>query len=358
MNKLISIEEFLKLAAAIPIIDVRSPGEYDQGHIPGAFNIPLFSNEERAIVGTAYKKIGRQEAIKIGLELVGPKLKLLTIQAEEIIHKKLSENNSNEPRSALVHCWRGGMRSLNFAWLLNLNGIQTHTLIKGYKSYRNLVLNSFNNIKNLVIIGGETGSGKTETLNEISKKGEQVIDLESIACHKGSAFGSLGEKPQPTQEQFENELAFYFNKIDSSRNTWIEDESLRIGRCQLPINLWSAMKNAPILRLSIPKDIRIERLIYDYGSFSKEELAICIRKISKRLGPQHAKQALEELDKGNLRKVVNAILVYYDKAYQYNHDLRKMKNVFLIESNTVEAEINSEKLITMQEQIHNNQSVQ
>ncbi len=343
MNTQLPIEEFMERAGEHPVIDVRSPAEFENGHIPGAHNVPLFDNDERAKVGTAYKQIGRQKAIEIGFELVGPKLKSFISKIQEIT-SALQTPGSQLP-TVLVHCWRGGMRSANFAHLLNVYGFKTHTLEKGYKAYRNFVLKSFEKKANIVIVGGETGSGKTEILNKISLKGEQVIDLEKIANHKGSAFGALGEKPQPTQEQFENDLALCLNKLDLSKRTWMEDESHSIGRCYIPNPVWERMKEAPILRVSIPKQERIERLMNDYGSFSKEELGNCIRNIERRLGPQHAKHALEELEKGNLREVADITLTYYDKAYNYNHEKRNMKDVFFIECETADAKQNADKIV-------------
>ena len=345
MNSPLRIEEFIKLAETFPVIDVRSPAEFKHGHIPEAFNIPLFNNEERAKVGTAYKQIGKQDAIKIGFDLVGPKLKSFVTQVQETISDFQPKTENYKPETLLIHCWRGGMRSANFAHLLNVYGYKTHTLINGYKAYRNFVLKSFENEASIFIIGGETGSGKTEILKKISEQGEQIIDLEFMANHKGSAFGSLGEKAQPTQEQFENNLSYELSKLDFSKPIWLEDESRNIGRCQLPLEIWKKMKQAPIFRINIPRTLRIERLVIDYGSFSKEELKNCIRKIEQRLGGQHVNHALKELEKGNMHEVADAVLVYYDKAYNYNHELRKMKDVFFIDSQTADASVNAGKII-------------
>ncbi len=353
MNVPINIEEFIKLAEEFPVIDVRSPAEFLHGHIPGAHNIPLLDNDERAKVGTAYKQTGRQKAIEIGLELVGPKLRSFIAQAQEVFKKipkqvrdDEQETGNSKPKTVLVHCWRGGMRSANFAHLLNVYGYKTYTLNKGYKAYRNFVLESFKNKPDILIIGGETGSGKTEILLNISKRSHQIVDLEALANHKGSAFGSLGELPQPTQEQFENNLSHALSALDPSRKVWMEDEARSIGRTQLPNPLWEMMKQAPILRIRFPKELRLDRLMNDYGKFSKEELQNCILKIGKRLGPQHVKKALEELEKGNLREVADITLGYYDKAYNYNHEIRNMKDVFFVESETADASVNAEKLIS------------
>ena len=354
MNIPVNIEEFLKRSQEFPIIDVRSPGEFEQGHIPDAYNIPLFDDEERAKVGTTYKQIGREKAIEIGYKIVNPKRKLFLEETEKIISATPLTIN-HQPLTILIHCWRGGMRSAGFANFLNENGYKTYTLIRGYKAYRNFVLQSFEKNANFIIIGGETGSGKTEILKKIGEAGEPIIDWENLAHHKGSAFGSLGEKPQPTQEQFENNLSYEWIKVTSPlsggegpgvrQRIWLEDESRAIGTCQLPNPIWEKMKSAPIIRVRVPKEERIERLMNDYGKFSKEELAHCIMKIEKRLGPQHAKHALEELEKGNLRTVAGITLTYYDKTYDYNHEKRNFKDVFFVECENSDVTTNAKKVL-------------
>lgn len=336
MNTPIEIEIFLKLADSFPVIDVRSPAEFEHGHIPYAHNIPLFDNEERAKIGTAYKQISREKAIEIGYMLANPKINSFIDQLKEIAKSE----------TVLVHCWRGGMRSEKFAQMLNEYGYKTNILIKGYKAYRNHVLKSFEKEANMLIIGGETGSGKTEILRKISENGEQVLDLEALANHKGSAFGALGEKPQTTQEQFENDLSYSLSNLDFSKRIWLEDEARSIGRLQLPKPLWEKMKKAPILRINFPKEQRITRLLNDYGKFPKQELETCILKIGKRLGPQHVQHALEELEKGNLHEVANTALAYYDKAYNHDHEKRNMKDVFFISSETSDVATNSKKIIS------------
>lgn len=255
------------------------------------------------------------------------------------------EQKYKRKNKLLIHCWRGGMRSEKFAGLLNKNGFNALTLIKGYKAYRNHVLASFENNVQILVVGGETGSGKTEILRNLSVMGEQVIDLEAIAHHKGSAFGSLGEHPQPTHEQFENELSAALAKLDPRRRIWLEDESRSIGRAHLPTPLWERMKLAPVLRVSLPKALRIRRLVADYGNFAKPELAACIKKIEQRLGGQHAKHALEELEKGSLEAVADITLTYYDKTYNYNHEKRSMKDIFFIPCDSADAAVNAQKVL-------------
>jgi len=263
------IEEFLQCSRHSIIIDVRSPGEYNHGHIPGAVNIPLFTDEERKVVGTTYKQVSRKEAIKIGLDYFGPKMKNIVEEVEELL-KRSQEKNSN---SVFVHCWRGGMRSGAVAWLLNLYGFKVCTLAGGYKTYRSHVLQTFEQPFNLKILGGFTGSGKTETLKQLEKRGESIIDLESIASHKGSAFGNINMPEQPSQEMFENllcnELIAAKEKAERSnlsspfRGTggiWLEDESQRIGLVNIPGTFWLTMRSSPVFFLDVPFEKRLDHI--------------------------------------------------------------------------------------------------
>ncbi len=191
----VDIENFLRLSEESPVFDVRSPGEFLHAHIPGAFSLPLFTDEQRKVIGTAYKQQSRQVAVKKGLEYFSERMKNMIEDTEEIIEK----NKKNLPGDSriLVHCWRGGMRSRSVAWLLDLYGFKVFTLKGGYKAFRNWTLKQFEKEYDLKILGGYTGSGKTFVLHEMKRNGEAVIDLERLANHKGSAFGSLGEASQP-----------------------------------------------------------------------------------------------------------------------------------------------------------------
>ncbi len=299
------IHDFLNRASQAPVIDVRSPGEYSRGHIPGAVNLPLFTTGERAIVGTIYKQTGRDEAILKGLEIVGPKMAAMVKQARYIAIDN----------QVLVHCWRGGMRSGSVAWLLNTAGIAASTLKGGYKAYRKHILSVFNQPLKLILLGGETGSGKTPYLQALRRRGEQVIDLEALASHKGSSFGAIGEPEQPTDEHFLNLLAAEWMKVDPEKVLWLEDESHRIGAIRLPEELWKQMKEAPMLRVIVPKEVRIQNLVSMYGSLDHRKLAEGILRIQKRLGGLDAKEALLALDNGDLSTTADILLRYYDKSY-------------------------------------------
>lgn len=317
MTERINIEAFLEKTGSIPVIDVRTPAEFEQGHIPGAINIPLFSNEERAVVGTSYKKQGKEIAILQGLEFIGPKLKKTARDALKIAKDK----------KLLVHCWRGGMRSESMAWLFSTVGIHSYILEGGYKAFRRFGKQQLKEKGNILVLGGMTGSGKTELLHLLKEHGEQVIDLEGLAHHKGSAFGALGETPQPTTEQFENELIMQWLALNPLKPIWLEDESKSVGSDFIPDELFLRMRKAPVIFLDIPKKERIRRLVIDYANFDKNMLIFSVEKIQKRLGGQHAKTAIEAIKMDDYSKAIDVVLTYYDKTYQYGLNKRDPKKV-------------------------------
>ena len=314
----ITIEEFLELARLHPVLDVRSPGEYNHAHIPGAQSLPLFTDEERKQVGTAYKQQSREAAIKIGLDFFGGKMKKMVEDAEEIIKNATPPASNSKPEKAnsiLVHCWRGGMRSAGVAWLLDLYGFKVYTLVGGYKAYRKWVLARFEKEYNFRIIGGYTGSGKTKILHELFNQHKSVVDLEGMANHKGSAFGALGEKPQPKQEMFENLLAHSLARVAASTEIYIEDESQRIGNLQIPMPLWHTMRRSPVYFLDIPFEERLDYITGEYGKMEKGLLKEATIRIQKRLGGLETKNAIRLLEENNLKESFRILLTYYDKWY-------------------------------------------
>ncbi len=302
----------------IPIIDVRTPAEYTQGHIPTAHNIPLFSNKERKSVGISYKQEGQQEALIKGLDYAGPKMTSFIRKAKKISRQK----------QLLVHCWRGGMRSESMAWLFETAGMDCSLLKGGYKSYRQFVLAYFDQSFPFIVIGGLTGSGKTAAMKSLAEMGEQILDLEALAHHKGSAFGNLGEKEQPSTEHFENKICWELSGLDKNRTIWVEDESRSIGRNILPSGIYHQIRNAPLVFLDIPSMNRVARLVEDYAGFSKEELCESIQKISQRLGGDITRKAAEALRKGDFKKSAEMVLQYYDKTYQFGLSKRDQQLVF------------------------------
>ena len=306
----VDIEEFLNLLeGGTRAFDVRTPAEFESGHLLGAENLPLFSNEERVVVGTLYKQQGRHKAILEGLDIIGPKMRELVETVERLAGPPGEE--------VLVHCWRGGMRSSSVAWLLELYGYQVTTLEGGYKAFRTWVIAELDEPPEVLVVGGPTGSGKTEILWELEKLGESVIDLEGLANHRGSAFGGLLLSEQPTQEHFQNRLAMEINAAKSQKGpVWVEDESRRIGFCHLPNRLRDTMKSALVFWVDVPIEMRVERLVEVYGEASPEGLRDAFERIQKRLGGLRTKQAQRALDSGDLHEAARLALQYYDKAYE------------------------------------------
>ena len=314
--KKIQLQTFLEMAKSHVVLDVRSPGEFAHAHITGAYTLPLFSDEERAVTGTAYKQQSREAAIKIGLDFFGPKMSSIISEVETIYNQHAAKTNgaSSETRTVLVHCWRGGMRSGGVAWLLDLYGFNVFTLAGGYKAYRQWVLQQFAKQYQCTILGGYTGSGKTIVLHQLSTLGMQVIDLEGLANHKGSAFGSY-DTPQPTQEMFENKLANALQHIDSEKQCWFEDESQRIGNLNIPNNFYALMRNSPVVFLDIPFSQRLQYIVQDYGVLHVQKISDAILRIQKRLGPLETKTAIQFLNANNIEGCFDLLLKYYDKAY-------------------------------------------
>lgn len=320
MSREIDIQLFLQKADSIPVIDVRTPAEYKQGHIPTAHNIPLFSNKERKSVGTSYKQEGQQEALIKGLDYAGPKMASYVRKAQKIaLENKL-----------LVHCWRGGKRSESMAWLFETAGMECSRLQGGYKSFRQFVLSYFDHSLPFIVIGGLTGSGKTAALKSLSEMGEQILDLEALAHHKGSAFGNLGEKPQHSTEHFENKICWDLLHLEKKRRIWVEDESRSIGKNLLPAGIYHQLQTAPVIFLDIPRTTRVGRLVTDYAGFSTLELCESIQKISQRLGGDITRKAIEAVSKGDYKLSAEMVLHYYDKTYQFGLKNRDPQFVFAL----------------------------
>lgn len=309
--------EFLTLASHLPVLDVRSPSEYAGGHFPGAINLPLFDDAERARVGTDYKQEGRAEAIDLGLEIVGPKMSGFVRAAREVAPEK----------QVLVHCWRGGMRSSSMSWLLETAGFRVSLLKGGYKAYRNYIRENLVNDRKFVILGGLTGSGKTLWLKKLAEAGEPVIDLEKLANHRGSVFGGIGLGTQPTNEQFENNLYRELQSMHPGEPIWLEDESRQIGRIFMPEPMHNAMTDSPMIRILVPVELRIQVILDEYAGLDPERLASSVQQISKRLGGLVAQQCLERLADRDFQSVVELLLPYYDKTYSHSTQARNRPHI-------------------------------
>ncbi len=305
MTVVTSPDNFIELSEQYPVIDVRSPGEFASGHIPGASNVPLFTDEERAEVGTTYMQTGREAAICLGLEIVSPKIPQLLESTHAV---------SSAPE-VLVHCWRGGMRSQSVARLLESDGFRPKTLDGGYKAFRRMAHRVLAEPRPIVILCGLSGSGKTRILLDLQADGEQVIDLEGLARHRGSAFGGIGQPSQPSTEQFENELFRSWRGLDPTRVVWLESESQLIGNVAIPQPIWQQMLDAPAIRLEVEREVRTEQLISDYGDLPPGEIELALGKIKKRLGGQRYNEAVAALTRGDLYALTNVVLDYYDRAY-------------------------------------------
>lgn len=392
----ISIETFLSYKFKYPVIDVRSEAEFAHACIPGAVSLPLFNNEERKIVGTAYKQQSKQQAIKIGLSLFGKKM----VEMVEFVEKLFENRETGSAKTVVVHCWRGGMRSGGVSWLLDLYGFKVFTLIGGYKAFRRWGIEQCNKDYPIQILGGYTGSGKTYVLQELKKQNQVTIDLEDLAKHKGSAFGSIGMPKQPSQEMFENLLALelhhaaesvggtmslsepntqqdtysgfgggsiqigdgnaeqkvavvkrsvdspgdqLFTDSESTPAIWLEDESQRIGLVNIPIALFKRMRNKPVYFLDIPFEERLKHIVSEYGKGDLQELEAAIIRIQKRLGGLETKTAIKFLNENNLVECFRILLKYYDKQYLKGLHSRDNLDELLhrVECETVDAERNA-----------------
>ena len=306
-----SIKPFL--SAPGPILDVRTPGEFQQGHIPGAINFPLFSDEERAQVGTCYRYQGRDAAVELGFDLAGAKFANFIRQARSFAHDQCVR----------VHCWRGGMRSGAVAWVLEMGGFQVRTLEGGYKAFRRWARIEIARSRSIIVLGGMTGVGKTDTLHALAQQGERVLDLEGLASHRGSSFGALGLPPQPSTEHFENLIASALAAIDPKQPIWIEAESRRIGTCRIPEELFQQMEAAPTLEITRPMSERLDLLVDIYGQADLDGLIAATERIRKRLGGQRAQAAVGCLQSHEFRKAFAILLDYYDRTYRYDLERRQ-----------------------------------
>ena len=333
--KKLAVSEFLSLAAALPVIDVRSPGEFSYGHIPGAVNIPLFDDPQRAEVGTIYKQEGNIKAVLRGIELAAPDMSLKLKRALDL---------SSEGR-LLVHCWRGGMRSEAMAWLFAMGGLNPLLLEGGYKAYRNFILEDLGKPRRYILLGGFTGSGKTHILKYIALKKRQVTDLEGLASHKGSAFGALGQPPQPSSEHFANLLHASIDEKNTEDLIWLEDESRNIGTVFLPDSFYTRMQEAPVIALIMSIETRLPRLLEEYTAFPPEIILASVSKISRRLGGERTKEAAEAVKRGDFSTAIRITLEYYDRAYSYGLSQRKGGQIIYIETDTDDIAVNAEKIL-------------
>lgn len=344
----IDIDQFLELASQHPVLDVRSEGEFAHAHFPGAHSLPLFNNEERKIIGTAYKQESQQKAIKLGMQYFGKKMVEMVEQVEALF-----DGDSPVGKTVMLYCWRGGMRSGGVAWLLDLYGFKVYTLVGGYKTFRRWSLEQLEKDYPLQLVGGYTGSGKTEVLHALRSRGGAVIDLEGLASHKGSAFGNIGMPPQPSQEMFENILALQLwqemggvaQKDVPPAAIWLEDESQRIGSVNLPTPFYKKLKEKPLFFLEVPFEARLQHIVAGYGKCDKERLVAAIIRIRKRLGGLQTSEAINYLVEDNTTESFRILLQYYDRLYEKDLQDKLPHLLHRIECKSVDANGNAQLIL-------------
>ncbi|MEW5904992.1 MAG: tRNA 2-selenouridine(34) synthase MnmH [Pseudomonadota bacterium] len=301
-----------QLAEFDEIIDVRTPAEFADDHIPGAINCPVLSNEERITVGTLYKQVSPFEARKVGAALV----------AKNIAHH-LETCFRDHPKSwkPLVYCWRGGQRSGAMTIILNQVGWAAHKLDGGYKSYRRDVLEKLETLPSQFdyrVIGGATGSGKSRLLHALAEEGAQVLDLEGLACHRGSVLGNLPQQGQPSPKGFESALVQALAALDPARPVYVESESNKIGRLTVPATLLQAMHRSPCILLDTAREARIALLLEDYRHFVSDPEQL-IERLQILLPFQGAKRIAHWtalIRSGDFRTLVDELLaLHYDPGY-------------------------------------------
>ena len=264
------------------IIDVRAPAEWAEDHVPGAISLPVLDDAERARVGTIYKQVSPFSARKIGAALVAK-------NAARHLEGPLADKPGGW--RPLVYCWRGGQRSGSFASILSQIGWRVEVVQGGYKTWRRLVVDALYNDPfpfRLVVLDGNTGSAKTEVLNLLPARGVQVVDLEGLANHRGSLFGSLGE--QPSQKAFEGRLALALARLDPTRPVVVEAESAKVGDCRLPPKLWRAMVSAPRVAIEAPRAARARYLLRAYADLVAD--AVRLDAVVASLALAHPKERI------------------------------------------------------------------
>ncbi|PZX53335.1 tRNA 2-selenouridine(34) synthase MnmH [Algoriphagus chordae] len=341
-EQLISLDEFWSLRDQYPMIDARSEGEFAQSHIPGAINIPILNNSERIVVGTLYKEKGSEEATIKGFELVGPRFHLI-----------LRETLKKFPdKKIIIYCWRGGMRSQILSWLLSMVGFEVYRLKGGYKTYRTYTFELVRKDWNLIVLGGKTGTGKTRLLQKLQESGEQIIDLEGLANHKGSSFGSIGQPAQPTVEQFENLFAEDLRRLDGKQSIWVENESKKIGRTILPQEFYAQMLSAPLIDIQKSLKERIDLIAEEYAILPADELILAVLRLKKRLGGLRTSQAIEAIVEGNHADWISNMLIYYDKAYSFDLDKHSAGKTIQLDLTGIDPDTSIKKLLDAKTKFH------
>ena len=295
------------------VIDVRTPLEFAEDHLPGAINVPILNNEERVEVGTIHKQLGPQQARQRGLELTCSRFGAMV--AEIAAHAA--------DRPVLVYCWRGGLRSLSMAILLEMTGRPVVQLRGGYKAFRGQVISFFEELRPaapLIVIHGMTGTGKTTFIYGLDRQRWTTIDLEGLACHRGSAFGEVGLDQGLSQKRFETLLWDDFRRAPADRPIVLEGESPRIGRISLPGTLYEVMAESCKVWCHASLDTRVRRLAVEYAREEySEPMAAALERIRKKLGGQRYAELAGLLAAWDIEGLGRGLIEhYYDKLYYKN----------------------------------------
>ena len=292
------------------VIDVRSPAEYAEDHIPGAISAPVLDDAQRAEVGTLYKQVSPFEAKKMGAALVAKN-----------VSQHVAELFRDKPKSwyPLVYCWRGGKRSGAMAHVMREIGWNAETLEGGYKAYRRFVVSQLQSLPSrleFIVVHGPTGSGKSRLLGALERAGAQVLDLEALAAHRGSVLGNLPGRPQPAQKMFESLLLEELSGLQAEKAVFVEGESKKIGELQVPGALMERMRASPCIVLDTAVEGRVERLLDDYRHFRSDRGAL--NKQLECLAALHGRERIAEWKSiADWRELVRRLLVeHYDPAYR------------------------------------------
>ncbi len=304
------------------LIDVRTPAEFAETSIPGAVNVPLFDDGQRARVGTVYKEQGKAAARKLGVELVAPRIPALLEQVATALRR------TDLP--VIVFCWRGGMRSRALTMFLDLAGIRARQLIGGHKRFRAHVRTFLDQGQwgRLLVLRGLTGVGKTRLLVRLAGQGYPVLDLEALANHRGSAFGALGLPPQPSQKEFEALLWDALRKIPPEGFAVTEGESRNIGKLVLPPRVYEALQRETSLWIEASLDYRVQVLLGDYPAAAELKAAFVapIRALKRRLGGETVERLLDLLNADDWQQLVQELMVrYYDPLYNHTKPPRRLE---------------------------------
>jgi len=305
--------DLASLTAYDAVIDVRSPGEFAQDHAPGAINLPVLSDAERAEVGTIYVQEDRFKARRVGAAYVAAN-----------VARHLQTALAEKPGGfrPLIYCWRGGMRSNAMAVILSQVGWRTTVLAGGYMTWRRHVTARLYDGAlplRLILLDGDTGCGKTEVLLKLAARGAQVIDLEGLAAHRGSLLGGFAGRPQPSQKMFESRLLGVLDGLDPARPVFVEAESSKVGERMVPPALWQAMAQAPRVELAATPQARARYLVRAYRDIIEDRAALdeALRRLPTPPGRKRLAAWAELADAGDFEALALALIeLHYDPAYR------------------------------------------